>query len=584
MLSRPGRSRRRLIAITTIVVIVGAAAGTSAWAIGRHPGPAYRTAAVTRGSVRQTLTTTAVLSPVHSASADFQVAGTVSAVRAKVGHPVKAGQTLARLNRSSLRAAVRAANSELASARAQLSRDESGETSVTSTGSAATGSTGRSSTDTGTRAATTNQVSLAAAQVSANTATDPTASPRPSGSPGPRPSGSGNPTSGRSSGPITTKTLERDQQAVVSAQRATDAALATAKTALATERTACASEDSGTPPSTPATSSNASPGTLTCTQAAAGLLHDQQVVSHDESTVDTAEQRLSSDLSTAVTALNAQQGGSSSKSGRTTQGSGFSGSSGSSSSVVAVTAADLATDQASIDQAKSELATAHASVRQATLSAPISGTVTAVTISRSDSVSGRTNSTDPAIEIVGSRQDKATVYLSDTQVRLMKAGLQARVTPDGTSTAVSGHVVSIGASGTESASGSVTYPVTIDVSDPQHHLVAGADAAAAITLATASNVIVVPTSAVHYQGSTSYVELLNGSKQVRHTVTVTAVGPALTEVAAGLSVGTRVVLANLDAAVPSSSTQTGRLGFGGGFTISGGPRGGNGGRVTGATR
>jgi hypothetical protein len=71
---------------------------------------------------------------------------------------------------------------------------------------------------------------------------------------------------------------------------------------------------------------------------------------------------------------------------------------------------------------------------------------------------------------------------------------------------------------------------------------------------------------VHYQGSSTYVNLLSAGALKRHTVTVGAVGPALTQVTSGLSVGESVVLANLNAAVPSSSsTLTGRGGFGGGF-------------------
>jgi HlyD family secretion protein len=506
-------------------------------------GTSYRTATVGRGSVAQVLTTTGELTPVRSSDVDFQVAGTVAKVRAKVGHRVVAGQTLARLTRTSLKAALGSARSQLTNDRERLSQDQTSETAVTAAAQTTT-----------TASDSTAAVSYAAAQTSA----------RPTPTPTPRPSRSASGPTGPSRGPVTTATLIRDQAAVRKAQHATDVALATAKTALATETTACASEISGTA---------ATAGTISCTDAAKGLLHDQTVVNNDENAVDAAEQTLSSDLASAEKAFEKQRSSSSSSGSQSKHGS---QSTSTRTSFTTVTAADIANDQASIDQAAAQVATAKANLHQATLTAPISGTVTAVTIAKGDTVSGESSADSPAVEIVGSHQDKAVVFLSDTQVRTMKVGLAARVTPDGSSTAVAGRVVTIGIAGTESASGSIAYPVTIDVATAAQKLVAGADAAVAITLATANDVIAVPTSAVHYQGSTTYVDLLNAGKLDRHNVVVSAVGPALTEVVSGLTVGQRVILANLNAAVPSSSTTlTTRVGFGGGgFTINRAPGGG----------
>jgi RND family efflux transporter MFP subunit len=544
--NRVATSRRRgrqrwaagVIAIVIVVAVIGVAI-----AITRKSGPSYRTAAVQRGSVAQTLTTTGTLSPVRDADVDFQVAGTVGKVRAVVGHKVVAGQVLARLRRSTLQAALGTARSELTNARERLSQDQSSEAEVATAASTvnATGAT-------------------KAASITITTA----ASPHPSGSPQPHPQPSG--------GPVTTATLSHDQAAVRAAQHATDGALATAKTALATEASACASEESGTSPTTTAT--------LTCTQAAKGLLRDQTVVNDDETTVDNAELTLSGDLATATKAFEQRE--------KTTSSGGThshhtSGSTSTRTSITTATAADIATDQSTIDQAAAQVATAKANLRQTTLTAPISGTVTAITIAKGDTVSGGSSSTTAAVEIVGSKQDKATVYVSDTQVRTMKVGLSARITPDGSSRPVTGRVVGIGITGSESDSGSIDYPVTIDVAKSSQRLVPGADAAISITLATAPNVIAVPTSAVHYQGSATYVEVLQAGKLVRKAVVVGAIGPSLTEITSGLAVGQRVVLANLNAAVPSSSTNlTRRAGFGGGFgggtgfTITRGPGGGSG--------
>jgi RND family efflux transporter MFP subunit len=545
------------VAVGTVAVLVLAAVGVTVWAVTARGGASYRTATVGRGTVAQTLTTTGVLSPTHSADIDFQVAGTVAKVHVAVGHRVVAGQTLARLDRSSLQASLAAARSTLTNAKQRLSEDESSQDGTT---------TSTASTSTG--FATTTAASLDAARPTVVTS----AHPHPSASPG-LPSGS---SSGSAPTTVTTATLTRDQDAVRAAQRATDADLATAKTALSTEEHACAADQSTSPPpsgaspsaSAAAPSTSSSTTELSCTDAAEGLLHDQTVVNTDETTEDNAELALSRDLSGAEKALERQQKAASSSSSSTHHTA--SGSTATHTSVTTVSAADIATDQAGIDQAAAQVATAKDSLRQATLIAPISGTVTALTINKGDTVSGQSSATDPAIEIVGSRQDKATVYVSDNQVRTIKLGMRARVTPDGSSRPVTGRVVAIGLSGTESTTGSVTYPVTITITAGNRALVSGADAAVSITLATAKDVIAVPTSAVHYQGSATYVDVLSGSKPSRRTVKVAGVGPALTEVVSGLRVGERVVLADLNAAVPSSSTTltgrggVGRSGFGGG--------------------
>jgi RND family efflux transporter MFP subunit len=522
----------------TALVIVAAAATT--WAVTNQSGASYRTAVVQRGSVEQTLTTTGELSPIDSAIVDFQVAGTVARVRTAVGHRVVAGQTLARLDRAALQATLSSARSELTNARQRLSEDEASEDGTapsTTTTTTAGGS------------ATTAAASFDAARPTVVTA----AHPHQPGS------------------------LTHDQDAVRAAQRATDAALATARTALSAETTACAAELSST-----SSTSRTSSTPLSCSDAAHGLLHDQTVVNNDERAEDAAEQTLSRDLSAAEKAFAQQQ-----KSGASTtatQRHTTSRSTSAGSTLTTVTAADIATDQATIDQARAQVATASESLGQATLTAPISGKVTAVTISKGDTVTGSSSATQPAVEIVGSRQDKATVFLSDTQVRTMTVGLAARVTPDGSSRPVTGRVVAIGVSGTESSSGSVSYPVTVDIAASATPLVSGADAAVSIRLATAGDVIAVPTSAVHYQGTATYVEVLRSGKPARQTVHVATVGPALTEVVSGLTVGQRVVLADLDAAVPSSSTMlTGRAGVGG-FGAGGGFAGGRGGFGAGAGR
>ena len=92
-----------------------------------------------------------------------------------------------------------------------------------------------------------------------------------------------------------------------------------------------------------------------------------------------------------------------------------------------------------------------------------------------------------------------------------------------------------------------------------------------------TDVLTVPTSAVHNVGSRSFVNVLEGGKQVAHTVTTGATDPARTEITSGLNQGDQVVLANLNASLPSgNTTRPGGGGFGG-FGGGGGGFGGGGG-------
>jgi hypothetical protein len=64
--------------------------------------------------------------------------------------------------------------------------------------------------------------------------------------------------------------------------------------------------------------------------------------------------------------------------------------------------------------------------------------------------------------------------------------------------------------------------------------------------------------------------MLSAGKEVRRSVKIGAVGAALTEIVSGLTEGDQVVLADLNAAVPSSSSS---LTGGGGFFGRGGGQG-----------
>ena len=153
---------------------------------------------------------------------------------------------------------------------------------------------------------------------------------------------------------------------------------------------------------------------------------------------------------------------------------------------------------------------------------------------------------------------------------------QAEITPSGTSTIAYGIVSSISTVGT-TTSGVTTFPVTIAVTGNPAGLYAGASADVEIIVRQATNVLVVPTTAVHSLGTSSYVDLLKNGKEVEQTVTIGAEGSPYTQITSGLKEGQEVVIASLSATIPSSTgTGTGRAVFGGGGFGGGGFGGGGG--------
>jgi multidrug efflux pump subunit AcrA (membrane-fusion protein) len=175
--------------------------------------------------------------------------------------------------------------------------------------------------------------------------------------------------------------------------------------------------------------------------------------------------------------------------------------------------------------------------------------------------------------------------VTDAQIGKVKVGDQAVITPNGATQPVFGTVSQITPLATTS-SGVASFPVTIAVTGTPPGLFAGASAQVSIVVLQRSDVLTVPSSAVHNLGSRSVVDVLQGGKSVAHPVSTGATDAARTEITSGLNPGDQVILANLNASVPSGNTTRpgggggfGGLGGGGGFGGGGfgGGRGGGGG-------
>jgi len=312
-----------------------------------------------------------------------------------------------------------------------------------------------------------------------------------------------------------------------------------------------------------------------CQQALGAVQAAQTAVSKAQGTVEKAIETLSASLAAALTTVSPSTTAPTSTSTRatfstaayatttTTPAAGTSGGGPQGASSGTVTAATLARDQAAIDTAHAAVVRAKASRDQTQLRTPIAGTVAAVDVAPGDTASTSTvavvvNGDDGNVEV--------TIDVSENDIGVIKVGQDARVSADGSTSELPARVTSVGLLAATDT-GTATYPVGVSLVGAPLSLASGSDATVSVVTATVDNVVTVPSSAVTRTatGSTGVVRVLVGDQLTTARVEIGAVGPVLTEIRSGLKVGQRIVLADMSAALPSSSTgaRFGGGGFGG---------------------
>lgn len=546
-------SRAAVVGATVLVVVGG---GYAAYAENTGSATSYRTALVTTGDVEQTLALSGTLSPAGRGDLAFTTSGTVAAVRVSVGQHVKAGQLLARLDRTSLTAAVTRAESQLASAKARLASDEDAQASAAAASSTATPS------------------------ASASAHPSSRASARPSASAAPSAASSGSPSG---SDAALLSQIRQQQTAVTTGQTAASSALGDAKSALAAEQQACTATPS--PSASPTADQSGQAGQVSpsdddsstdrsaCDDAIDAVQQAQAEVDEAQTALQKALDALAETLSTAAgqTDKNPSQASSASSDNPAqgqskptaaasdspsaaspsspSSGSGASDGSGSRT----VTAATLASDQANIDSARADLVTAQQSLTGAALRAPHAGTVGEVDVAKGDAASAGTT----AFVVLSPGATDVDLVVTSTQVAKLTVGQVAEVTPAGASKSLQGKVSRI----TPVPDSNGDYPVTVTLDQDGLDLPAGGTAAVDVVVGEAAGVLTVPTSAV----SNGSVAVLDGTTVTRTRVTVGVVGTTRTQISAGLKRGQQVVLADLDTAVPTGEQNNGfSRGLGGG--------------------
>src|SRR6478752_295974 len=260
----------------------------------------------------------------------------------------------------------------------------------------------------------------------------------------------------------------------------------------------------------------------------------------------------------------------------------------------------IASASAQVKLKKSALNQAKTALAAAALRSTIDGTVAEVGIAKGDQVgsgssgsgssgSGSSGSGSSGSGSSGSGSAAVTVISTDTYVvdtsvgsadlPKLKVGLQAVITPTGATQPIYGTVATVGVMAANSSSSSGTsgtgtgsFPVTIDVTEAQKSLFAGASATVSIIVEQRDDVLVVPTAAVTtVDGKTVVQKVVDGSA-VQTDVTIGETYGNLTEITKGLSNGDEV---QISFARQATGTRSGsRTGNNGGFAGGAGGFGG----------
>ena len=500
----------------------------------------YVTATAGTGDVTQTYTTSGTIARTNTSEASFAVDGTVSSVKVAVGDQVEAGDVLAVLKKGPLQLAVLDAETSVAEAKANLysaqnptstsSRTGSSGSSSSSSGSGSSGSGSSGSGGSGSGAqggVTINPAPLLAATTALTTAVaaeevacepvfaavpEPTASPSPSSSESPSASPSPSETTTESESPSASPSATvEDQDAIIEANDPTDAELKACGEARAQVKLATAN-------------------------------------------LQTVVQQLVQPSGNGGTGGQSGTGSSNTKSGSSSTKSGSSSSS--STTTATVSAAQVASAKAKLLQAEQALQAAQDDLDNAELLAPIAGTVGTVELSKGSASSAG------AITIVGSGNAQVSFELPLATRTLVKNGQKVTVTPAGSTKALAGTITSISAVETSGTAGDTpTYTTVVTVSDADGLLASGAKASVTIPVASATNAVRVPASAVTPTGTgTATVQVLASGSSTASTVQVTtgAVGGGWVEIKQGISAGDKVVLADNTAELPTNTNNNQR--------------------------
>ena len=225
--------------------------------------------------------------------------------------------------------------------------------------------------------------------------------------------------------------------------------------------------------------------------------------------------------------------------------------------------------QNAVSQAAKARADLTAQIKAATLTSPIDGVVTAVNV-----VAGVDAPSGTAI-VVSAPTFEITASVVESDLSSIKVGQPVAITVSAVNASLTGKVSSIGLtpSTTGGSSSVVSYPVTITIAGTNTAIRAGMSADVSITVAQATNVLVVPTSALTGGKGTYVARVLDEANSVSTApVEVGLVTTTGAEIKSGLGEGDTVVTGTVSTQTNGTTSPrgVGPGGFSGGFGGGGG--------------
>ncbi len=560
--------RNQYVAIAALGLIALALAVLIGRDVFFPPAPAaaaIRTSAVTRGTVRSAVTGTGSVVPAAQVNVGFRTGGQLTEVDVKVGDHVTKGQVLAKIDTRSLQIALDQANANLQTAQANLSNTVNGNALVQAQHSL---DNARQS-----YADTVNQVNVTNQQDAAQLSTDQAQYNADQAQ--------YNSDNTALQGNATYK-FDQQQLAADQLKLAQDQIKYSADGCFTIPQPpACTVPVTGDDATIAADRTSVAADQQRVTQDSAAVTADQAKVNADQAKINADNSKISADQVSGQRSINQAQNAITSAQD--------------SYNAQAVSRPNtIAGQQSAVQNAQSAVDTAQLNLDLATLTAPMDGVINSLSGQPGEMVgaSGGTTalapgSTAPAPSTgTGSSASSSFTVISNDQAfqvvvpfaeadaGRIAAGQAATVGFDAVQgLTIPSHVLATAAVATVT-SNVVNYNATLTLEATDRRVRSGQTANVTVVVAQASNVLVVPNSAITRIGNRAFVTVLQADgKQVRTPVTLGVAGDTTTEVTAGVKEGDKVVLPQLRAGTATTTTGRGN-GGGGGVRIGGGVGGG----------
>jgi RND family efflux transporter MFP subunit len=246
----------------------------------------------------------------------------------------------------------------------------------------------------------------------------------------------------------------------------------------------------------------------------------------------------------------------------------------------AITSAQLSvtTAENTVRSAELTLQEAKDDAAARTVTAPMSGTVTELSVENGDEITGSSGASAAVMTITDPERFEASVTLAESDIGSVEEGQKVVLTfdalPDLT---LSGKVTRVDTTGANN-SGVVSYTVIVtpDIMDPSVR--GGMTVSANIITDVAADVLAVPSTAVKSAtDGTKYVQVLQNGQPANVMVETGMSNDSYTEITSGLTEGQEIITATSTAGKSTTATTNRNSGnaFGeGGFVIQGGGPGG----------